>query len=99
MVLYIDTSNSDEITIGIDGKKYKRDARNEKAQALLPFIDELMKKGGLDFSDISEIEINPGPGSFTGLRVGTAIAQAIGWILEIPINGKFIGEDSVEITY
>lgn len=34
------------------------------------------------------IEVETGPGSFTGIRVGVAVANALGYSLNIPVNGK-----------
>ncbi len=94
--LYIDTSNNKEIQIGleINGKKElvvrKTDAW--KAQIVLPLIDELLNKHMIRVHDISAIEVNEGPGSFTGLRVGVTIANTLGSWLKIPVNGKPVGE-------
>ena len=100
MRLYIDTSNSEKITIGIDDEKFETEARKEKSQKLLPFIDELLKKKGKNIKDITEIEINTGPGSYTGLRVGVSVANTIGWALGIPVNGKDLKKGKgVEIEY
>jgi len=88
MKLFIDTSNRDKIIVGIDGEEFETEARKEKSQKLLPFIDEILKKKGKDMKDITEIEVNTGPGSYTGLRVGVSVANAIGWALNIPVNGK-----------
>lgn len=100
MKLYIDTSNSEKIVVGVDGKRFTAKARQDKSQKLLPFIEEKLKEKGKDFRDISEIEVNTGPGSFTGLRVGVSVAQAIAWDLNIPINGKRISEGQVvDIKY
>ena len=38
--------------------------------------------------DITEIEVHTGPGSFTGLRVGIAVATTLGKLLNIPVNGQ-----------
>ena len=88
MKLFIDTSNSEKIVVGFDKKRFKTSAREEKAQKLLPFIDELLKKEGKKLEEIKEIEVNIGPGSFTGLRVGVSVANALGWALGVPVNGK-----------
>ena len=100
MKLYIDTSNGQKIMVGIDDKRFKTDARQEKAQKLLPFINEVLKKEGKKIKEIKEIEVNTGPGSFTGLRVGVSVANALGWALDIPVNGKDLRKgESVEIEY
>lgn len=100
MKLYIDTSPSKKIIIGLDKKRFETDARQEKAQKLLPFIDELLKKEKKKLKDITEIEINTGPGSFTGLRVGVSVANALGWALGVPVNGKDLKKGEViDIKY
>ena len=100
MKLYIDTSNSEKIVVGLDGKKFETPAKKGASQRLLPFITELLKKEGKKLEDIKEIEVNTGPGSFTGLRVGVSVANALGWGLEIPVNGKDLKKgETVDIQY
>lgn len=100
MKLYIDTSDGQKIMVGIDDKRFKTDARQEKAQKLLPFINEILKKEGKKIKEIKEIEVNTGPGSFTGLRVGVSVANALGWALDIPVNGKDLRKGEViDIKY
>lgn len=100
MKLFIDTSSSEKIIVGFDDKRFETKARKEKSQRLLPFIDELMQKQNKKFKDISEIEVNTGPGSFTGLRVGVSVANALGWALGIPVNGKDLSKgEIIDIKY
>ena len=100
MKLYIDTSQREEITISFDGEVFKTQSKKEKSQRLLPFIDETLKKKKLTLKDLTEIKVNTGPGSFTGLKVGVSVAQALGWALNIPVNGKDIKKgESIEIDY
>ncbi len=100
MKLYIDTSDGQKIMVGIDDKRFETDARQEKAQRLLPFINEILKKEGKKIKEIKEIEVNTGPGSFTGLRVGVSVANALGWALGIPVNGKDLRKGEViDIKY
>lgn len=56
--------------------------QHPKAQEFLLSIQNLR------LEDIQAIEIYPGPGSYTGLRVGFAIANTLGYMLHIPVNGK-----------
>ena len=90
--LILDTSDNKEITVGliINGEKdiQVKKITSNKTQIILPMIDEILKKHSLKPEDLSKIEINTGPGSFTGLRVGIAIANALSFVLKIPINGK-----------
>ena len=90
MKLYIDTSNSENITVGLDDKRVTEVARKEKSQKLLLVIDKLLREAGKNLDDLTEIEVEIGPGSFTGLRVGIAVANALGWSLGIPVNSQDI---------
>ena len=91
-VLFIDTTNNNEVTVGlkIDGKEFitKKPLDTRKAQVVLPMIEELLKELQLNLKDITAIEVNPGPGSFTGIRVGLSIANTLGFLLKIPVNGE-----------
>lgn len=92
ITLSINTSVREEIQVSLiaDGKKTEltKNGKEIKGQVTLPLIDEILKKNNLIVQDLDEIEIFEGPGSFTGLRVGTAIANALGWSLQKPVNGK-----------
>lgn len=89
--LFIDTSdkNFSKIVLTINGKKinvFKKE--NIKSQSLLPLIIKTLKDNNLTFLDLTDIEIFPGPGSFTGLRVGASIAQALAYVLNIKISSS-----------
>ena len=100
MILYIDTSDRETITVGIGEKRFETNARDGASQKLLVFIEEILIKEGQSMKDISEIEVNTGPGSFTGLRVGVSVANTIGWALGIPVNGKDLRKgEAVDIKY
>ena len=100
MRLYIDTLDRDLLVIGLEDRIFKKKASYDKSQKLISFIDELLKKEGKKVGDISEIEVNLGPGSFTGLRVGVAVAQAFSYALGVPLNGKKLNTtDSIQIKY
>ena len=57
------------------------------AQRLLSLIDELMKRGGADWDSIERIAVGVGPGTFTGLRIGIASAQALAAARSLPLVG------------
>lgn len=91
-ILLIDTSSNKQITVGlmINSNQYwiKRKIKAQKAQVTLPLIDKLLKKHGLRVNNINSIEVNKGPGSFTGIRVGMAIANAFSFALKIPAKPR-----------
>lgn len=100
MKLSIDTSEREKITIGLGGKEFTSKAREDTSQKLLPFIVEVLSKEGKKMEDIREISVDTGPGSFTGLRVGVAVAITLGWALDIPVNGKSVKKGEIpEIKY
>lgn len=47
------------------------------AEALMPMLDGVMRNAGLAFTDLDEIVVTNGPGTFTGMRVGIATARAL----------------------
>ena len=93
MKLYIDTSKSDEIIVALGENKVTEPARRDKSQKLLTTIDKLLRDENKNPRDLTEIEVNRGPGSFTGLRVGLSVANALGWALGIPVNGNDVKKD------
>ena len=52
---------------------------------LLPLIDYAAKLVQLDLSTVDAIAITEGPGSFTGLRIGSATAKGLGLAMDRPI--------------
>jgi tRNA threonylcarbamoyladenosine biosynthesis protein TsaB len=55
------------------------------AETLTPAIQSLPSLSGVALSDVELIAVDPGPGLFTGLRVGVATAQALGAALGVPL--------------
>jgi len=53
---------------------------------ILPFIEQLLKKNQLELSDINEVIIGIGPGSYTGVRIGVSIAKMIGYLNHISVK-------------
>ncbi len=93
-ILIIDTADREKIIVSlkIDGQSHSLKAKRVSSQVVLPLIEKILKKYNLKTTDLTGIEVNLGPGSFTGLRVGVAIANTLGNFLKIPINGKKVGE-------
>ncbi len=55
------------------------------SQTLLPMIENLKKIIELDLTTVDAIAVAKGPGSFTGLRIGSATAKGMGLALDKPI--------------
>ncbi len=60
-------------------------ADRKLADELLPHIQNLLYKNNFDLPDLSGIIIFTGDGSFTGLRIGTTVANTLAYSLSIPI--------------
>lgn len=67
--------------------EYTVNYKKTHSQTLLPMIDEIVKMVELDLHEIDAIAIAKGPGSFTGLRIGSATAKGLGLVLEKPLIG------------
>ena len=52
--------------------EYTVDYKKTHSQTLLPMIDEVVRMTDLDLAEIDAIAVSGGPGSFTGLRIGSA---------------------------
>lgn len=70
---------------GILLAEYNVNYKKTHSQTLLPMLDELRKMLELDMSTIDAIAVASGPGSFTGLRIGSATAKGLGLALEKPL--------------
>ena len=95
MILYIDTSEAKKIKVQLKSDSIKKTLIIENqpgSQALLPAIVKILKQQKITLGQIKAIEVHTGPGSFTGLRVGVAVANALSYALKLPVNGKPIGQ-------
>lgn len=62
--------------------EYNVNLKMTHSQTLLPMVDEIVKMSGIELSDIDAIAVSGGPGSFTGLRIGSATAKGLGLALK-----------------
>ena len=88
MKLFIDTSDRDKIFIKLNEKSWEFASENQKPQDLVGLIEKTLRKEKINFKEIKEVKVNLGPGSFTGLKIGVAVANALGFTLDIPVNGR-----------
>jgi tRNA threonylcarbamoyladenosine biosynthesis protein TsaB len=57
------------------------------AEALAPMVEQVMRDSGSVFSELDRIAVTTGPGTFTGVRIGLAMARGLGLALGIPVAG------------
>ena len=87
-ILTIDTSSSYcAVALQFGEVLIERISNSERqsAQALLPMISELLLDAKIALGDIDLIAVVAGPGSFTGVRIGVAVAQGLSLSSNIPV--------------
>ena len=70
---------------GVMVAEYTTNFKKTHSQTLLPMIDEIVKMTGISLEEIDAIAVAAGPGSFTGLRIGSSTAKGLGLALKKPI--------------
>lgn len=89
MILFIDTSDFNNLTLAlIDDTSVKLHtasvAFNENYKTN-EFLEKFLRKSKVKPQNLSKVIVCSGPGSFTGIRVGVSLAQALGFALKIPV--------------
>ncbi|HTB06856.1 MAG TPA: tRNA (adenosine(37)-N6)-threonylcarbamoyltransferase complex dimerization subunit type 1 TsaB [Bacteroidia bacterium] len=91
LILNIETATSVcSVAIAKDGKVIALEESHEgnvHAEKTTRFIQNLFEKASLSLSDLDAIAIGSGPGSYTGLRIGTATAKGLCYALGTPLIG------------
>lgn len=80
-VAVVESNGENEETIAEYTVNYKK----THSQTLLPMLDETAKMIELDLNTIDAVAVSGGPGSFTGLRIGSATAKGLGLALDKPL--------------
>lgn len=70
---------------GVTMAEYTANFKKTHSQTLLPMIDAMVSLLDVDLSTIDAIAVSGGPGSFTGLRIGSATAKGLGLALNKPL--------------
>lgn len=87
-LLAIETS-SDVCSICVQaGEKqfsFHKSIPRQHAKRVLPEIELLLEKAGLKISDLEGIVYGAGPGSFTGIRIASGVAQGLSLALDVPV--------------
>ena len=65
--------------------EYTVNYKKTHSQTLLPMLDRIVQTLGLDLETIDAIAVSKGPGSFTGLRIGSATVKGLALALNKPV--------------
>ncbi len=73
------------LTDDIITAEYTMNHKITHSQTLMPMIDEIVRRTETDLKQLDAIAVSGGPGSFTGLRIGSATGKGLGQALNIPL--------------
>jgi tRNA threonylcarbamoyladenosine biosynthesis protein TsaB len=86
LILAFDTA-TERATSALVGDGELLGERVSRAATLLEDVDALLRQAGAHAGDIEALAVGTGPGSFTGTRIGLAVARGLGLALGIPAAG------------
>ncbi|WP_020683067.1 tRNA (adenosine(37)-N6)-threonylcarbamoyltransferase complex dimerization subunit type 1 TsaB [Marinobacterium rhizophilum] len=109
-ILALDTStDACSVALWQDGEVMEdfRVVPRKHIQLLLPMAEALLREAGLSVGDLDAVAFGRGPGSFTGIRIATGIAQGLAFAADVPVlpistlaamaleQGRALGHDRV----
>lgn len=86
LTLAFDTATAVATSALVDGGELLGE-RVSRAQTLLEDVDALLRQGGAHPSELDRLAVGVGPGSFTGVRIGLAVARGLALSLDLPGSG------------
>jgi tRNA threonylcarbamoyladenosine biosynthesis protein TsaB len=86
LTLAFDTATAVATSALVDGDEILGE-RVSRAQTLLEDVDALLRQAGAFPSDLGRLAVGLGPGSFTGVRIGLAVARGLALSLDVPGAG------------
>ena len=91
LILALDTSGKMAscalLRDGVLVESVAQDSMMDHSRLMLPLCEQLLQKHGLTFADIDVYAAVAGPGSFTGVRIGTAAVKGFAWAQDKPCAG------------
>ncbi|MCP5351807.1 MAG: tRNA (adenosine(37)-N6)-threonylcarbamoyltransferase complex dimerization subunit type 1 TsaB [Chromatiales bacterium] len=87
-LLAVDTSTEAcSAALYIDGETLGRFriAPRDHTRLILPMIEEVMAEAGVARGELDALALGRGPGSFTGVRIGTGVVQGLALALDLPV--------------
>jgi len=90
MILHLETSTKNcSVALSNKGELLALEEdgsdRYTHAEKLHVFIEGVLKRASVRFSDLSAVAVSEGPGSYTGLRIGVSSAKGMAYALGIPL--------------
>jgi tRNA threonylcarbamoyladenosine biosynthesis protein TsaB len=86
LTLAFDTATAVATSALADGDEILGE-RFSRAQTLLEDVDALFRQAGAHPSELDRLAVGVGPGSFTGVRIGLAVARGLALSLDVPGAG------------
>lgn len=86
MTLAFDTATGEATSALVDDGEVLGE-RTSRAVTLLEDVDALLRQGGAHPRDLGALVVGVGPGSFTGVRIGLAVARGLALALDLPGAG------------
>lgn len=94
--LFIDTRDNKRVVARIEKGEEKfevvSDSATQRPESILNLIDKACSDAKITLDQLDEITIEEGPGSYTGLKVGASVANALSFSLGRSVNTKTLGE-------
>ncbi|HRO75023.1 MAG TPA: tRNA (adenosine(37)-N6)-threonylcarbamoyltransferase complex dimerization subunit type 1 TsaB [Crocinitomicaceae bacterium] len=89
-ILHLETATkSCSVAVSVNGQlKHLVESVDETfahGEKLTLYIEEALQKSGIKASDLSAVSVSSGPGSYTGLRIGTSTAKGLCFAANIPL--------------
>lgn len=98
-ILFIDTSTDQSMVKLLRNGKVVDEkfwaGHGDLSETLLTKTQELLRNNKLKLSNLDQIAVNLGPGSYTGLRIGVTTANFLAWSLNLPIIAATIYHDKL----
>ena len=86
LILAFDTA-TDRATSALVADGEVLGERVSRAATLLEDVDALLRQGSARADELDGVAVGVGPGSFTGVRIGIAVARGLALALDVPVAG------------
>ena len=87
-LLAIDTvTEACSVALWLDGEVHERFeiAPRRHTTLVLPMVQQLLADSGISLAQLDALAVDRGPGSFTGVRIGTGVVQGLAYSVDLPV--------------